>query len=395
MQSLVIDKIFDFRHNNDIPLYINIPKRKGEGDRDMTFKIIKETEDTIYIDATSPYYDKYISGKRFRIPSVVYGALALYDGYLKLQVDVVNNTSNRLDIEELSVNVVKSEPDTIPYLYICTSDDICNSITFANGSWFNWGGFTFSYSLLKENEHFNGVYQYKEHIDFFEEDTTLNLLPHLIEKGYDFRKICETLDKKFSEEEYACICNPSYNFKRWYMRVADDYYDTTEYCEPSRYECICLPNRLVRDSSSLKSLFYPFHVHIDEYFLDEDDSLFNGWAWATAKLWGEIVFDNSKFKVRFIGDVTLATPCGFGAGAWENDRFNVALRTNDTNYILHYPYTTIIEPQGSEMVSLIIKASQSSNHTFNISLKNGDGLKIRSKNVSIHYLLPKNYIINN
>lgn len=375
----------------DIPINIRVEKdileddmmwyiSKKEGLKNMTFKIKNEIEDTLFIDATSWYYDQYVSGHRFKVEQDLLHSCEKYRGLLNLEMDVVNNSENKLDIEELDLYVEKSELDTLPFIYIFTAYDISNTISFINQSWFNWGGFTFSYSILKDNEVFDKVYRRKRYIKYFDNDTTINLLPDLIGLGYDFKKICREHDKRnskssaeFDYKSYQNLCNDKVNFKSQ---------------NSEGYECICLcydAEEYRREKDKLIQLFSPFSI-------EKCFSSFEG----RAKLFGKIEFDNTDFKIEFEADIVLSTECGFGASSWENDRFDVELRTSDTNYTLRYPYTTVIEPYGAEMVKLRVNAKKSSNHLFYVSLKNGNGLNVRSKIIKLHYLSPPNcYYINN
>ena len=390
--------------SHDIPLFVNIwKKHPTDGDRDMIFKIVNETSDSVYIDASSPYYDHYISEKRFMLPIQVYDD-EIYCGYLNLQFDVVNNTDVILDIEELNINVTSSQPDSLPFLDMYTALVYSNAIVFRNQSWFNWRGFHFRYSFIKRGEKFNGKYQYNRHINYFDYDTIINLLPELIENGYNFKRVCESLFIDFSEKDYDCICRRDYDYKRL-DKLIEEGKEAYEPCEPSCYETICIGSSDTSIIDSINTLFYPFEVEIEvdtltfetEEVEQEEDNwgAYRYYYTGYANLIGEIEFDKSKYKVLFYANVILGVDCGFGAGSYDNDKFDVVLRNNDTNYMLRFPYTTVIYPGGSEMVSLTIKAPQSSNHIFNASLKNGNGLTIKSKDINVHYMLPRCYIINN
>lgn len=382
--------------NIDILINTNISCRKAEEccNDDIFFKIVKETTDSIYIDASSVYYDEYTSGRRFTIPM---DGLT-YCSFLNLQFDIINNSTKDLDIEELAVHVNRSHPDSLPFLFMHTTYGVSNVIIFQNESWFNWSGFNFRYSILKKGEKNNGKYQYERHINYFDHDTTINLLPELIEQGYNFRKVCETVYDSFSEIDYNRICRPDYDYEK-YTNIDEDHLD---YYEPSCYEQICL-NSLdtkidefcldTKITDSLLSLFYPFDVTLDT--IVSDDGSISGSYSAHAFLVGEIEFDKVKYLVKFSADVILGTTCGLGAVTYENDRFDIELRENDTNYTLRFPYSTVIHPNGNEMVALTIKAPKSSKHSLFVSLKNGNGLSIRSKDISIHYLQPRHYIIYN
>lgn len=393
--------LFKYDDSTDVPLYLNVEKQfedfieaEVQYDDFMGFKVVGEDEKTIRIDVDNKYYDLYTSAGRFKAPATVWFEYP-YAENLNLQIDIVNNKPFPLDIEDLIVVVERSEPDTIPFVYICTEEEKSGTISFYNGSWFNWGGFTFDYSILKKGERFNGKYKSTRHIDYFKKDTVINLIPDLIKRGYNFKRICQ-LDSKLDEvpfdiKAYNKLCDPGFDFR--IPEVINDK-DTTYWGYVRDYKDItlCGISRFVKSKKEAAKLFYPFEIVFDDVDaignLTEEDAYSMEIMEAYATLYGNITFDNTNFSVDFIARVSLKGMCGRGAGGWENDGFDIMLRENDSNYLLRMPYTTIIAPNATEMVKLTVKAPVSSNHKMHIFLNNGNNLNIRSKDILLHYLLP-------
>lgn len=363
----------------DIPISINVSNFSNEWKKKwfLGFMVKDEDDNAIYIDTTSPFYNDYVSGRRFQVPCYPF----VGDGiesmeYLMLDIDIVNNTSQRIDVNELDFVVESSKMDSLPYLYIITESSISNTISFYNASWINWGGFYFMYSILKKGEPFDGKYKKKRHIDYFENDTIIDLLPDLLSMGYDFAEVCINADKEDDEEFNLSLfkerCNLPYVFSKW-----------TNYKKENKYETIIFPYQ--KDEDSFSPLFFPFETERDE------ERRLRG----VAKLYGKIKFDKFNYEVDFTAKIVLSDYGEYGAGSNLDDHFDIELKPQSDNYLLRYPYTTVIESYGAERVSLIVKVKKSSNHIFYLNLKNGNGLNIRSKKVHVHYMSPRNYIVDN
>ncbi len=331
----------------------------------LIFQKTKETEQEIFIEASSRYYDQYISGKRFYAPILQTFPFNLRE-YLNLEIAIVNNTPNRLDIEELDVNVEKSRIDSTPFLFIYTSFYEINTLILSNESDFNWGGATLHYSLLKKGESFNGRYKKRKHIKYFDKYYQLNLLDDLTEMGYDFEKV-----KK----------EPS---------ISTETYDNKE--TGIQYTTVDLIAYSKEDSIKYSKLFYPFEFRRLEKtkINSHGDTIVWTPFIGCARLYGKITFDHSDKVINFYSDIVLCAFVG-GADFEEEDHFDVKLKTDEDNYNLRYPYTTVIEPYGMEMITLTVKADKSSTHRFYLSLKNNNNLNIRSKDINLHFMAPKNY----
>ncbi len=397
--------LFKYDDSTDVPLYLNVEKQfedfleaEVQYDDFMGFKVVGEDEKTIRIDVDNKYYDLYTSAGRFKAPATVWFEYP-YAENLNLQIDIVNNKPFPLDIEDLIVVVERSEPDTIPFVYICTEEEKSGTISFYNGSWFNWGGFTFDYSILKKGERFNGKYKSTRHIDFFERDSVINLVPELIGMGYDFKRICQLVSKldgvPFDAKAFNKVCDPEFDF-----RIPDNVVDAEgehwDYVSDYKDILLCGIGSVVKSKKEAMNLFFPFETDFgdtetsdqqserDEFSLRLELSCMTAYA----TLYGKITFDNTNYSVDFIARVSLKGVCGRGAGGWENEKFDIMLQGNNSDYHLRLPYTTVIAPNATEMVKLAVKAPISSNHKMYIFLNNGNDLNIRSKDILLHYMLP-------
>lgn len=353
----------------DILIGVNLAHTEDEDMKkliDAEYESVYETNNDIYIDINSDYYKKYISGHRFMAPKIPYFDNSENVEHLTMTFDIVNNTDERLSIDKLNIMVEESTPDTIPVIYICTTEDCSNCIYFVNESWFNWNGFTFDYSILKKGESFNGVYKKSRHISYFDKFTIVDLLPEMKDMGYNFDELVNHIRDKNIRLNRE-------NNRDWDVEPIDsvgNYYFLTFYLSSND-----------ADFNLFQEKFKPFELK-ESKFKDE--------YVGTASLYGSIRFDHSDFKVDFVAEISLSTAAGFGGLSYANDKFDVKLKTIGNNYILQYPYTTIIEPKGTEMIKLSITADISSSHKFYVDINNDNGLKVRSKNIHFHHYYPKN-----
>lgn len=352
----------------DIPISINLIHTDDEDMKqlvDAEYAVTKETDQDIYIDINSEYYKKYKSGKRFLVPHLGFFEKSENAEFLTLGLDVVNNTDHQLDINEMNLIVAESKPDTIPIIYICTTDAYSNCIYFVNESWFNWGGFTFSYSILEKGESFNGKYKNRRHIPFFNQYTIVNLLPDMIEMGYNFDELLRCIRIRNKD-------NIKNNETDW---------DGEPWEEDENSSLLLF--YIKRDDpyfNFYQTKFSPFELKENDY--EEYTGI--------ATLYGSIEFDHIKYTIDFVAEISLSTSAGFGALSYVNDSFDVKLNSSGTSYVIRYPYTTVIAPYGSEYVKLTVTADKSSTHRFYIDLKTNNDIRVRSKNVHFHHYFPKN-----
>jgi hypothetical protein len=358
--SVVLDKVLNLagKESVDIPIILNLAHTEDEEQKQFNpseYQITKETDKDIFIDINSKYYKNYVSGKRFKVPrpNILYSEDV---EYLTMELDIVNNTSTTLDIKELDIMVDESKEDRIPFVYISTSNDYSNAISFINGSWFNWSGFTFLYKILRKGETFDGTYNKRRHVPYFKTRKTIDLLPDMKDIGYDFDRVVECVRQYIEENGWD--------------------FNPIEYDNDGYFLGLGIP----KDDENLdhyRKIFEPFELIENEF----------GQMDGIAKLYGSIQFDNSDIKIDFIADISLFGG-DFGAASYENDHFDVKLKSKGSNYMLRYPYATVIEPYGSELVKLSVKADKSSYHKFYITIDNGNGLVIRSKNIHFHHFYP-------
>ena len=362
----VVNEILD--EYIDIPIAINLSHTEDldlKQSVDAEYEVTHETDNDIYIDINSEYYKNYISGHRFMASKLAFFENSENVEYLTMELDIVNNTDERLSINELNVAVDESSPDTLPVIYICTTESYSNCIYFVNQSWFNWKGFTFSYSILGNDESFGGKYNKSRHISFFDNYIIVDLLPDMKEMGYNFNELVN------------CIRNRNIRFNRENNTDWDT--EPIFHDEHSHYLSFCI-NSNDDEFNFFQEKFKPFELKKDIF--DEYVGI--------ANLYGSIKFDDSNFVIDFIADISLSTAGGFGALSYANDKFDVKLKSLGNDYKLLYPYTTVIEPYGTEMIRLTVNADKSSSHKFHIDVKNDNGLRIKSKNIHFHHYYPKN-----
>lgn len=352
----------DSKKSVDLPIEIKVVREnKSEKQRDyLHFYLSNESDNDIYINPSSGYYDKYTSGQSFNLPEVAYISEMGGDGYTEnsefLSTDyyIVNNTENALSINGLDIVVHKSEIDKFPYIHVASEEKYSNTLVLANESWSNWESLSFRYKILKKDEDFDGNYQKEKQIEYFEDIKRIDFLPDLIEKGYDF----ETVKNKYKSN-----------------LIEQGIHENKE------DDCMCL-NINNENFDQYANLFYPFEI----------GSAYEGEYYGFARICGEISFSESDFRISFSGKIFLSTQGGFGGGLDINDSYNVKLQSEGQDYIKHFPYITKIEPGGSERVNLTFMCSKSSNHIFFLRALNDNDLTIESKKIHFHFLLPKHSV---
>ena len=308
----------------------------------VTYFVENETENEVFIEPTSPYYDAYNSGNEFEIPLV-----AWYDpyesaediAYPQLKLYITNNTEEPLNISQLDVVVESSSIDKLPYVHIGTEESCSNNLAIVNESWYNWGSAKLDYTILRRNEKFDGTYRGSKTINYSEDIKRIDFTKELIDMGYDYYSVKELSES--SDDDYIALYIP------------DD--DLNEYLD----------------------LFYPFEIGADKF-----DAYFG-----FARIHGKLTFNNKVVKFR--GKLTLSTPAEFGAGMSENDAFDIKLSSEGSDYVVTKPYVTTINPGFGEMVVLTFMCEKSSNHRFVIKAKNEEGVEVITKEVNLHLLNPR------
>lgn len=336
---------YDERINPDIPIDISLKhiQNPDDQDYDLTYEIAEQDNDCIRIEPTSTYYDNYVSGVPFYIPTCSYWDSETNE-YPLLSCSIINNSNEDLSIDRLEVIVHSSKIDQLPYIHIFFEEDHSNTMTLINESYVNWGGMTLDYTILKKGETFDGNYRKSRTIDFFEDSMRIDLLDDLIEMGYDYERACKMCEEPISAEQPFL-----------WLDINNDNFD--------EYSSVFAP--------------FEFQNHIDA---SEHD--------AFARINGRITFQNSSHPVYFEGRISLSTHGDFGGACSDADAFDVELRTDGENYTLMHPYITKIPAHGVEKISLAIKCDKSTVHKFRINAINSNELVIASKEIYLHYLNP-------
>ena len=315
------------------------------------FCVSKETDSVITIEPCTPYYKKWMSANRMELD--VLSDLGYCDDldYPVLDFYIVNNSDKAIDITSLDFIVNQSTIDQLPYIYIChngyyrnmdpDNDDkqvaYYNRLIMRNESWSNWGKMNLDYKILKRGESFDGKYNRRKVIPYFEDEYLVDFTSDFVEMGLDMKYLFEHQ----YDQEYD-------GMDAFWLR------------EHSLQEIV--------------KIFYPFEV-------EERDEMACGFA----RIYGKISFTKSNFTKQFNG-VIYITPPGGGAADGYDDIFDVELKYEGCNYKYSYPYTTVLYPGDHERVKLKIKCPRSSNHRFFISINNDNGLMMRTKDIQMHYL---------
>lgn len=301
------------------------------------------------VEPTAPYYNQYVSGKRFEIPLVqayVEGAYIDANVYPKFYCYLQNTTDEAITVSSLDVEVESSSTDRLPYFRVATEASNSNCLVLSNESWFNYGGVTLEYAILKKGETFSN-YKKKIHIPYFEEVYRINFKNDLIEMGYDYEAARAAAEDILGP--YDANSDGQLN-----LYIPDD--EVTEYAH----------------------LFYPFEV-----------AMIDGVYIGIARIYGRLSFDNSDFTASFHGNLSLTYPNGFGDYVEDDDTYDVELRTEGRNYTLNLPYNVTISPGETKKIGVTMKCKKSSNHTLRLTAANSNGLAISSVPIRLHYLNPR------
>lgn len=304
----------------------------------MYFFITNESDDSIFIEPKSEYYDIFSSDKRMQVEWQEQEFLSDILEYPTLNFYIENNNDSPLTISSLDVCVSKSELDTFPYLQLYVNAEELFTMNIMNDSWYDWGDMKISYSILKRGESFNGHYEHTRTISFFTNDTTLNFqndIKDINNEIYYYLDESNLLDKDITVEDADILSYP--------------------------YEYGC------RNEPGFAGNYYIF-----------------------ARMFGNISFTNSSFTKDFESRIFITTYWYGGQAIGVSDEFDVELKTEGSNYKLSFPYSTTIKPHDSERIQLTLKCPKSSIHNFLVRFNNDNGLDIRSKNVKLHYLNSRN-----
>lgn len=128
----------------------------------------------ISFNPTSLYYNLYSDSTRMNlIPERDYN----YSDYIenpKFDIHISNNSDQTKAIDEIKLDVIDSEIDDFPYIFLQQYYNIANGLMLQNESWTNWGNMILDYSILRRGEPFSGKYAHKMKIPYFEDYAYIN-----------------------------------------------------------------------------------------------------------------------------------------------------------------------------------------------------------------------------
>ncbi len=335
----------------------------SSSDDAMTYVLKEESEGRIVISPTSGYFDKYVSKDRMELGIPNDGQWCDDLNYPQIEIIIANNSKENLNVNSLKVMVDKSEPDTLPYLFIFQNEDYTNSIFIWNEAWFDWGDIIFDYTILKKGESFSGNYDRRLTVPYFEDYLVIDFYNDLIDMGYHpiFDNQYEGCDISMIKQQYK-ICGNGSDFSHLnlpFFDVQDELFD-------------------IKD---VANLYYPF-----EFSTIEDSNGYIRQVYGFARFYGRLSFTNSDFTKEIKGNIFLSPP-GLGGASMElNEEYDVLLKCDEDDYIIEKPYITSIAPGEAERIKLTFKSPKSSRHSFYLKIENENGIDIRSKDIDLYLL---------
>lgn len=339
----------DNRANVQIGVKVFVEKGYNE---DLNYEM-EEKDEELYVNPTGYYFNRYISNNRLILEENDYET---YYSYPIVELFIVNNTEESFNIKELDMEIAQSKLDNFPYLYFFCCKGLSYCIPILNESWSDWGNMVLKYKILRAGEKFDGTYDKKKVIPYFEDYMLIDFASDIRNMGLDESKLAPYIvyreealgvyprDCLFSEGE------SENDFNRYaYFEEKEVSYDT------------------------MKELFYPFNVDAEGGY---------GYAW----LYGQVSFTKHSFKKNIKTQILITYPGLGGADVELDEEFNVQLETNKSNYIKRLPYVTAIAPHGNERIRIKVRCDKSTHHDFTIKAKNSNDIDISTKPIHFYYL---------
>ena len=294
--------------------------------------------------------------------------------YPVLDVSLVNNSSNTILVDELLIEVEESRVDDHPFLVI---EETGGHLNLDDRGWKSWQKAVLRFSLLAENQSFDGAYKFEIPILSSSVDPELGVIDipmydYLVKSGIDFEKLCSSsLVYKQGEGEI-----PDWN---------GFYFDEDE-------ESSSEINYAALDS--LKRILAPVQLH-ESYItsVDEDGQEVRSLCFADPYmvLYGELVFDDeASFKVG--GHVRVLSSIAWGAPYLSCSRvFDVKLRDEGRNYTIKYPVSHYLKAGDVDRIAIQLDADKTSYHKFRVRLQNVNQIDIQTEPIDLlvfKYRLP-------
>lgn len=270
------------------------------------------------------------------------------DHHPVLDVTLVNNSESTILVNELLIDVEESYLDKNPFVIFYETE---GKIYVEDRGWRPWKNAKFRFSLLPDNQPFDGKYKFERTLYPSAEGQTIPMYDYFVQSGIDFPKLCtsslvnETIDGEIPF---------------W-----------SEYNEdPASID-------------TLKKLLYPIELRVKKLYdvTGEEERL--EYIDPYLVIHGELIFDNnSRFKVG--GTVRFLTSEGWGAPYLECSRLvDVKLRTEGKNYTIKYPVSHYLKKGDVDRIAIQIDADKTSYHKFRIRLHNTHQIDIKTDPIDL------------
>ena len=287
-----------------------------------------------------------------------------------LDVSLVNNSSNTILVNELLIEVEESRVDDRPFIVV---EETGGHLSLSDRGWKSWQKAVFRFSLLPEDQSFDGAYKFEIPVLSSNVDPELGVIDipmydYLVQSGIDFEKICSSsLVYKLGEGEI-----PGWNNAERDLYLDDD----GESSSDVNYAAI----------DSLKSLLAPAKLHETYLTSVDEDGREERILWFDDPymvLYGELTFDKgASFKVG--GHVRVLNSIGWGAPYLSCSRvFDVKLRNTGRNYTIKYPVSHYLKAGDVDRIVIQLDADKTSCHKFRVRLQNVNQIDIQTEPIDL------------
>ena len=277
------------------------------------------------------------------------------DGYTNehhpvLDVTLVNNSESTILVNELLIDVEESFIDKNPFVIFYEEG---GELFIEDRGWRPWKNAKFRFSLLPENQLFDGKYKFERTLYPSEEGIRIPMYDYFVQSGIDFQKLCtssivhESQDGEIPYWEHYWGCSDSASI------------------------------------DTLKKLLYPIELKVETLYDETGEEEHQEYIDPYLVLHGELIFDNnSRFKVG--GTVRFITSEGWGAPYLECSRLvDVKLRTEGKNYTIKYPVSHYLKKGDVDRIAIQIDADKTSYHKFRIRLHNSNQIDIKTDPIDL------------
>ena len=266
-----------------------------------------------------------------------------------LDVTLVNNSENTILVNELLIDVEESYLDKNPFVIFYESG---GEIEIEDKGWKPWKNAKFRFSLLPDNQPFDGKYKFERTLYPSEEGMRIPMYDYFVQSGIDYSKICSS--SIVHERENGEI-------PEWDSDLDSDSVSI----------------------DTLKKLLYPIELNIEKLFDVTGEEVSRRYIDPYLVLHGELIFDNnSRFKVG--GTVRFLTSEGWGAPYLECSRLvDVKLRTEGNNYTIKYPVSHYLKKGDVDRIAIQLDADKTSYHKFRVRLHNAQQIDIKTDPIDL------------